>query len=36
MGYIDIVNKAADSSMRERIQDVQNTAAYIERNGAVS
>jgi len=34
MGYIDIVNKAADSSMRERIQDVQNTAAYIERNGA--
>ncbi|XP_068761142.1 uncharacterized protein [Montipora capricornis] len=34
MGYIDIVNKAADSSMRERIQEVQNTDAYIEKNGA--
>lgn len=36
MGYIDTVNKAADSSMRERIQEVQNTDAYIEKNGAVS
>lgn len=31
MDYLDIVNKAADSSMKKKkIQEVQNTDAYIE------